>query len=57
MTLILRAIVHPPPGRIQDAYEKVPQHNLESKDVVLQQITEIIREYDEGQSAEWDMPF
>jgi hypothetical protein len=57
MTLILRAIVHPPPGRIQDAYEKAPQHNLESKDVVLQQITEIIREYDEGQSAEWDMPF
>ena len=43
--------------RILHAYEKVPQHNLENKDSVLKQITEIIREYDEGQSEKWDMPF
>ena len=43
--------------RILHAYEKVPQHNLENKDSVLRQITEVIREYDEGQSEEWDMPF
>jgi hypothetical protein len=43
--------------RILHAYEKVPQHNLEDKDLVLQQITEVIREYDQGQSEEWDMPF
>jgi hypothetical protein len=43
--------------RILHAYEKVPQHNLESKDSVLQQITEIIREYDEAQSEQWEMPF
>ena len=36
---------------------KVPQHHLETKDSVLQQITEVIREYDEGQSEEWEMPF
>jgi hypothetical protein len=24
---------------------------------VLQQITEVIRKYDEGQSEQWDMPF
>ena len=42
--------------RILHAYENVPQHNLESKDAVLQQITEVIREYDEGQSAEGEMP-
>jgi hypothetical protein len=43
--------------RILHAYEKVPQHNLGSKDSVLQQITEVIREYDQGQSEQWDMPF
>jgi hypothetical protein len=34
--------------RILHAYENVPQHNLENKDSVLQQITEVIREYDQG---------
>jgi hypothetical protein len=43
--------------RILHAYEKVPQHNLENKDSVLQQITEVVREYGEGQPEEWDMPF
>jgi hypothetical protein len=43
--------------RILHAYEKVPQHNLGSKDSVLQQITELTREYDQGQSKDWDMPF
>ena len=43
--------------RILHAYEKVPQHNLDDKDSVLQQITKVIREYDEGQSEQWEMPF
>ena len=43
--------------RILHAYEKFPQHNLENKDSALKQITEVIREYDEGQSEEWEMPF
>jgi hypothetical protein len=43
--------------RILHAYEKVPQRNLGNNDSVLQQITEVIREYDERQSEEWDMPF
>ena len=43
--------------RILHAYEKVPQHNLENKDSVLLQVTEVIREYDEGQWEQWEMPF
>ena len=43
--------------RILHTYEKFPQRNLETKDSVLKQVTEVIREYDEGQSEEWDMPF
>jgi hypothetical protein len=34
--------------RILHAYEKVPQRNLENKDSVLKQISEVIREYDQG---------
>ena len=43
--------------RIRHAYEKVPQHNLENKDSVLKQITEVIREYDHGHPEQWEMPF
>ena len=43
--------------RILHAYEKFPQRNLDRKDSVLQQIIEVIREYDEGQSEQCDMPF
>lgn len=43
--------------RILKAYEKFPQHNLDSRDSVLTQITEAIREHDNGQSEEWEMPF
>lgn len=43
--------------RILHAYEKFPQHNLNGKDDVLKQITEAVREYDRGQSEEWEMPF
>ena len=43
--------------RILHPYEKVPQHNLENKDSVLHQITEVIREYDQGQSEQWEMLF
>jgi hypothetical protein len=43
--------------RILHAYEKVPQDNLENKDAVLQQITAVIREHDQGQPEQWGMPF
>lgn len=43
--------------RILHAYEKFPQHDLNSRDSVLIQITEAIREYDNGQSEEWEVPF
>ena len=42
--------------RIQHAYEKVA-HNLENKDSLLKQFTEVIREHDQGQSEQWQMPF
>lgn len=35
----------------------MPLDHLENKDSVLQQITEVIREYDQGQSEDWEMPF
>ena len=43
--------------RILHAYEKVPQHNLENKDSVLQEMTEVIQEYDHGQAEQWEMRF
>ena len=43
--------------RILHAYEKFPQRNLENKDSGLEQIAGLIREYDEGQSEQWEMPF
>lgn len=43
--------------RILHAYEKIPQHNLDTKEAVLLQITDCIRGYDAGQSEEWEVPF
>lgn len=42
--------------RILLAYEKLVQHNLDSKDAVLAQMAECIQEYDRGES-EVDVPF
>lgn len=42
--------------RILLAYEKLVQHNLDSKDTVLAQMAECIQEYDRGES-EVDVPF
>jgi hypothetical protein len=43
--------------RILHAYEKFPEHKLDNRDAVLTQVTEAIREYDNGQSEEWEVPF
>jgi len=43
--------------RILHAYEKVPQHELNSKESVLTQMAEVIEEYDRGESEEWQVPF
>lgn len=43
--------------RILHAYENIPGHDLSSKETVLKQLTECIREYDRGEAETWDMPF
>lgn len=43
--------------RILHTYEKFPLKNLDSKEAVLKQMAEAIREYTQGQSEEWDLPF
>lgn len=43
--------------RILQAYEKRPDRNMESKDTILRQIGESIREYDEGTAELTDIPF
>lgn len=43
--------------RILHAYEKFPQHQLDSKESVLKQMAEAVREYDRGESEEWEVPF
>lgn len=43
--------------RILHAYQKFPQHQLDSQAAVLKQMAEAIEEYDRGQSEEWDIPF
>ena len=43
--------------RILHAYEKIPQHNLDSKEAVLIQMTDCIAEYDRGESEEWEVLF
>jgi len=44
--------------RILQAYGKIPQpqKTLDSRDSILKQIDEMIREYDTGASEEWDTP-
>jgi hypothetical protein len=43
--------------RILHAYEKRVDRNMDGAAAILGQITENIKEYDAGQSEEWDMPF
>jgi hypothetical protein len=43
--------------RILHAYEKIPVHELGSKEAVLIQMHDCIAEYDRGESEEWEMPF
>lgn len=43
--------------RILHAYEKFPVHKLDSRADVLSQVAEAIREYEEGGSEEWELPF
>lgn len=43
--------------RILHAYEKIPVHNLDSKESALIQMHDCIAEYDRGESEEWDIPF
>jgi hypothetical protein len=42
--------------RILHAYEKIPVHDMTSRDTVLVQIHDCIAEYDRGESEEWDTP-
>ncbi len=43
--------------RILHAYEKIPVHDMSSKDAILVQIHDCIVEYDRGESEEWEVPF
>jgi DNA polymerase III delta prime subunit len=43
--------------RILHAYEKLPSRDLTSGETILKQIAECVREYDLGQSEEWEVPF
>jgi hypothetical protein len=43
--------------RILHAYEKLPSRDLTSGETILKQISECVREYDLGQSEEWEVPF
>jgi hypothetical protein len=43
--------------RILQTYEKYPVHNLDSKEAILNQVAEAIREYDSGEAELNDMPF
>jgi hypothetical protein len=43
--------------RILHAYEKLPNRDLTSGETILKQIADSVREYDLGQSEEWEVPF
>ena len=43
--------------RILHAYEKIPTHDMTSRDTVLVQMHDCIAEYDRGESEEWELPF
>lgn len=43
--------------RILHAYEKLPTRNMDSKEAILTQIADCVREYEAGESEEWEVPF
>lgn len=43
--------------RILHAFEKVPEKQLDKRDVTLKQMGDCIAEYDRGESEEWEIPF